>query len=167
MGTLRGLRRARRAGWLHPRLTAPVRVSRHPPQETHAMAGNAPATPHTDNASPRPDRGPPGMPRADDNTSGYDEPKATTTPREMRDAPDPTIAGNQPAQAGTTPAPQDPDAPDIDQPIPPGDIPSKTPVQEPERGEAQYVDRDPADDPQAIYSDAARPVVPGPGDGAD
>ena len=127
------------------------------------MAGNQPQS--TPNRAPQPDRGPPGMPRADDNTSGYDETKATTVPKEMRDAPDPTAEGNRPAQSATTPEPQDPDAPDIDQPVPPGDLPSKTPVTEPERGEAQYVDG--ANDPQAIYSDAARPGVPGPADGAD
>ena len=130
------------------------------------MAGNQPQS--TPNRAPQPDRGPPGAPRPDDNTSGYDETKATTVPKEMRDSPDPTVAGNRPAQAGATPGqpePQDPDNPDINAPVPPGDIPSKTPVKEPERGEAQYVDG--GNDPQAIYSDAARPVVPGPADGAD
>ena len=128
------------------------------------MAGNQPDSTRT-NASPKPDRGPPGQPLRSDPMPGYAEPKPTRTA--TRDAPDPTREGNQPAQAGTTPAPQDPDAPDINQPVPPGDIPSKTPVKEPEQGEAQYVDRDTAAQPQAIYSDAARPVVPGPGDGAD
>jgi hypothetical protein len=129
------------------------------------MAGNQPDL--SRNTSPQPDRGPPGMPRADDNTSGYDEPKATTTPRAMRDAPDPTVPGNRAAQSASPPEPQDPDAPDIDQPVPPGDVPSKTPVKEPERGTAQYVQGEAPTDPQAIYSDAARPVVPGPADGAD
>jgi hypothetical protein len=65
------------------------------------------------------------------------------------------------------PKQRNPDEPDIDQPIPPGDVPSKTPIKEPERGDAQYVSDDTVDDPQAIYSDAAQPVVPGPADGAD
>ena len=129
------------------------------------MAGNQPATPNTENASPRPDRGPPGTPQRFDPASGYAEPQPTQSA--TRDAPDPTVPGNRPAQVGSTPPAQDPDSPDINQPIPPGDIPSKTPVKEPERDEAQYVDADPADEPQAIYSDAARPVVPGPADGAD
>jgi hypothetical protein len=129
------------------------------------MAGNQPASPQTDNASPRPDCGPPGNPQRFEPAPGYAEPRPTKAG--VRDAPDPTVAGNRAAQASTTPTPQDPDAPDIDQPVPPGDIPSKTPVQEPERGDAQYVARDPGDEPQAIYSDAARPVVPGPADGAD
>ncbi len=129
------------------------------------MAGNQPATPNTENTSPRPDRGPPGNPQRCDPAPGYAEPKPTRSA--TRDAPDPTVAGNRAAQVESTPPAQDPDAPDINQPIPPGDIPSKTPVKEPERDEAQYVDGDPADDPQGIYSDAARPVVPGPADGAD
>jgi len=127
------------------------------------MAGNQPDA-RTQNTPPRPDRGPPGMPRGDDNTSGYDEKKPTSV--SDRDSPDPTRAGNRPAQAGTQPEPQDPDDPDIDAPVPPGDIPSKTPVKEPERGEAQYVD-DTGGDAQAVYGDAARPIVPGPADGAD
>jgi hypothetical protein len=129
------------------------------------MAGNQPDL--SRNTSPQPDRGPPGVPRADDNTSGYDEAKATSVPRPMRDAPDPTVPGSGKSQSATTPEPQDPDAPAIDQPVPPGDIPSKTPVKEPEHGTAQYVAGDGKADPQAIYSDAARPVVPGPADGAD
>jgi hypothetical protein len=129
------------------------------------MAGNQPATPNTENASPRPDRGPPGMPQRCDPAPGYAEPDPARSA--TRDAPDPTVEGNRAAQTGQTPPAQDPDAPDINQPIPPGDIPSKTPVKEPERDEAQYVADDPADQPQAIYSDAARPVVPGPADGAD
>jgi hypothetical protein len=129
------------------------------------MAGNQPDL--SRNTSPQPDRGPPGVPRSSDNTSGYDEPKATTTPRDARAAPDPTVPGNRGAQAATTPEPQDPDAPDIDQPVPPGDVPSKTPVKEPERGTAQYVDAGKSDDRQAQFGDAARPIVPGPADGAD
>jgi hypothetical protein len=125
------------------------------------MAGNQPDL--NRNPSPRPDRGPPGLPRGEENTSGYDEKKPTSVTH--RDAPDPTVEGNRTAQAGTQPEPQDPDAPDIDQPVPPGDIPSKTPVKEPERGEAQYV-ADSADR-QAQFGDAARPIVPGPADGAD
>ena len=127
------------------------------------MAGNQPSSARTQNASPQPDRGPAGAPRGGDNTSGYDEKKPTS--ETQRDAPDPTVEGNQPAQTGAdTPSP-DPYNPDIDQPVPPGDVPSKTPIKEPERGEAQYVDA--SQDPQAIYSDAARPVIPGPADGAD
>ena len=129
------------------------------------MAGNQPASPNTENASPRPDCGPPGTPQRFDAAPGYAEPRPPKAG--VRDAPDPTVAGNRSAQVGATPPAQDPDSPDINQPIPPGDIPSKTPVKEPERDVAQYVDGDPADDPQAIYSDAARPVVPGPADGAD
>jgi hypothetical protein len=129
------------------------------------MAGNQPASPNTENASPRPDCGPPGNPQRFEPAPGYAEPRPTKAG--VRDAPDPTVAGNRSAQVGATPPTQDPDSPDIDQPIPPGDIPSKTPVKEPERDEAQYVERDASADPQAIYSDAARPVVPGPADGAD
>jgi hypothetical protein len=137
--------------------------------EEPAMAGNQPDL--SRNASPKPDRGPPGAPRANDNTSGYDEKKPTSVTQ--RDAPDPTVPGNRGAQVASTPEPQDPDAPDIDQPVPPGDIPSKTPVKEPERGTAQYVDAQSADaaqspdDRQAQFGDAARPIVPGPADGAD
>jgi hypothetical protein len=131
--------------------------------EHAAMAGNQPATPSTENASPRPDRGPPGAPQRGEPAPGYAEPNPVRT--EPRDAPDPTVAGNRAAQSGTEPTPQDPNEPDIDQPIPPGDIPSKTPIKEPERGEAQYV-ADEAD-PQAQFGDAARPIVPGPADGAD
>jgi hypothetical protein len=127
------------------------------------MAGNQPAPAR--NVSPQPDRGPVGAPRGDDNTSGYDESKPTSVAD--RDAPDPTTAGNASAQTGTEPTPSpDPYDPDIDAPVPPGDVPSKTPIKEPERGEAQYVEAE-SQDPQAIYSDAARPVVPGPADGAD
>ncbi|MGH8030571.1 MAG: hypothetical protein ACREO3_11630 [Arenimonas sp.] len=104
------------------------------------MAGTQPEL--SRNASPKPDRAPPGAPCGDDNTSGYDESKPTSVAD--RTSPDPTVPGNRRAQTAETPAPQDPDAPDIDQPIPPGDIPSKTPVQEPERGAAQYVGIDPA-----------------------
>ena len=137
------------------------------------MAGNQPASPNTENASPRPDRGPPGAPRGDDNTSGYDEKKPTSVPD--RSSPDPTRPGNPRAQANAAgpdhppepgqAQPQDPDAPDIDHPVPPGDIPSKTPVKEPERGEAQYVAD--SEDRQAQFGDAARPIVPGPADGAE
>jgi hypothetical protein len=128
------------------------------------MAGNQPDSARTANAAPRPDCGPPGTLRGDDNTSGYDEHKPTSFAE--RDGPDPTAAGSRPAQTGTEPTPTpDPYDPGIDQPVPPGDVPSKTPIKEPERGEAQYVDA--AADPQAIYSDAAHPVVPGPADGAD
>jgi hypothetical protein len=128
------------------------------------MAGNQPD--RATNPSPRPDRGPPGVPRAGgDNTSGYDEGKPTSVAD--RQSPDPTVEGGRNAQAASPPEPQDPDAPDIDQPVPPGDVPSKTPVKEPERGEAQYVDGKSSGDPQAMFSDAARPVVPGPADGAD
>ena len=126
------------------------------------MAGNQPDA-RTQNTSPRPDRCPPGMPRGDDNTSGYDESKPTSVT--ARDAPDPTVPGNRTAQVAATPEPQDPDAPDIDAPVPPGDIPSKTPVKEPERGEAQYVEA--PGEKQAVFGDAARPIVPGPADGAD
>jgi hypothetical protein len=129
------------------------------------MAGIQSEPANTANTSPRPDHGPPGTPRRVDPGPGYAEPNPTRV--EPRDAPDPTVPGNRAAQAGTEPTPQDPDEPDINQPIPPGDIPSKTPVKEPERGEAQYVERGTSSDPQAIYSDAARPVVPGPADGAD
>ena len=133
------------------------------------MAGNQPD--RIPNPSPQPDRGPPGAPRAaGDNTSGYDEKKPTSVAD--RDAPDPTQPGNPRAQAGAAgpdnppepgqPEPQDPDHPDINTPVPPGDLPSKTPVKEPERGTAQYVD-----DRQAQFGDAARPIVPGPADGAD
>jgi hypothetical protein len=127
------------------------------------MAGNQPDSPQTAPSSPRPDRGPPGSPSGRDNTSGYDEKKPTSVSK--RDAPDPTVPGSRTAQAGTEPTPQNPDAPDIDAPVPPGDIPSKTPVKEPERGEAQYVAD--AGDRQAQFGDAARPIVPGPADGAD
>jgi hypothetical protein len=137
------------------------------------MAGNQPDT--NRNSAPTPDRGPRGALRGNDNTSGYDEKKPTSITD--RTAPDPTKPGNPRAQAGAPgpdhppepgkAEPQDPDAPDIDHPVPPGDVPSKTPVKEPERGTAQYVSGDGAQDPQAIYSDAARPVVPGPADGAD
>jgi hypothetical protein len=142
------------------------------------MAGNQPDL--NRNTSPRPDRGPPGVLRGDDNTSGYDERKPTSVTQ--RDAPDPTQPGNPRAQAGASgpdhppepgqAQPQDPDAPDINQPVPPGDVPSKTPVTEPERGEAQYVGDAPigegsGSDPQAQFGDAARPIVPGPADGAD
>lgn len=126
------------------------------------MAGNQPD--NARNLPPQPDRGPPGAPRGDDNTSGYDEQKPTSVSE--RDSPDPTAAGNRPAQTGTEPTPSpDPYDPDIDQPVPPGDVPSKTPIKEPERGEAQYVEA--PGEPEAIYSDAARPVIPGPADGAD
>jgi hypothetical protein len=134
------------------------------------MAGNQPDTAGAPNARPRPDRGPPGGAHGSDNTSGYDEKKPTSY--SDRSDPDPTAEGNRPAQSGVRGA-TDPNAPAIDHPVPPGDVPSKTPVKEPERGEAQYVDRDTAQgaqgtqDAQAIYSDAARPVVPGPADGAD
>jgi hypothetical protein len=162
--TRRACLRNRASATLHPRLTAAVRACGQSTQEHAAMAGNRPDLAR--NASPRPDRGPPGAPRGDDNPSGYDEPKATTLPRETRAEPDPTVPGNRGAQAGIAPQPppQDPDDPHVDQPVPPGDVPSKTPVKEPERGEAQYV-ADAADAP--VYSDAARPVVPGPADGAD
>jgi hypothetical protein len=134
------------------------------------MAGNT-----TRNASPQTDRGPKGCPHGDDNTSGYDETKPTSA--SDRVSPDPTVPGNPRAQAGASGPdhppepgkavePQDPDAPDIDQPVPPGDIPSKTPVKEPERGVAEYVDDSPNID-QAQFGDAARPIVPGPADGAD
>jgi hypothetical protein len=134
------------------------------------MAGNQPD--RIPNPSPRPDAGAPGQLRpGGDNTSGYDEGKPTSV--SDRTSPDPTLPGNPRAQANAAGPdhppepgkvePQDPDAPDIDQPVPPGDVPSKTPVTEPERGTAQYVQGD----PQAMYSDAARPVVPGPADGAD
>jgi hypothetical protein len=129
------------------------------------MAGNQPDSPQTAPSSPRPDRGPPGRPGGRDNTSGYDEKKPTSV--SQRDAPDPTVPGNRAAQTGVEPTPQNPDEPDIDQPVPPGDIPSKTPVKEPERDAPQYVGPTKGDDPQAIYSDAARPIVPGPADGAD
>ena len=119
------------------------------------MAGNQPD--RARNTAPQPDRGPQGAPHGDDNTSGYDEKKPTSV--SDRDAPDPTVAGAQPE-------PQDPDDPDINQPIPPGDVPSKTPVKEPERGVAEYVDDTPNVD-QAQFGDAARPIVPGPADGAD
>jgi hypothetical protein len=136
------------------------------------MAGNQNDTQR--NASPQPDRGPHGAPHGDDNTSGYDEKKPTSVAE--RASPDPTVPGDRPAQAGTTPTPstpepQDPDSPDINTPVPPGDLPSKTPVKEPERGEAQYVDDAPIGDEggdrQAQFGDAARPIVPGPADGAD
>jgi hypothetical protein len=138
------------------------------------MAGNQPN--RARNAPPQPDRGPQGAPRGDDNTSGYDEKKPTSVTD--RDAPDPTVPGNPRAQADATgpdhppepgqAQPQDPDSPDINQPVPPGDLPSKTPVKEPERGIAEYVDDTPTtDDRQAQFGDAARPIVPGPADGAD
>jgi hypothetical protein len=127
------------------------------------MAGNQPD--NARNTSPRPDRGPPGRPQRNESTPGYAEPKPTHAAQ--RDAPDPTVAGSRLAQAGTGAEPQNPDEPDIDHPVPPGDIPSKTPVKEPERGDAQYVAGTAGDDKQAMYSDAARPVVPGPADGAD
>ena len=144
------------------------------------MAGNQPDSAR--NVSPQPDRGPVGAPHGDDNTSGYDEKKPTSVAD--RTSPDPTAPGDRPAQAGTqptpsTPEPQDPDSPDINTPVPPGDLPSKTPVKEPERGEAQYVDDAPigdeaassggklGEDRQAQFGDAARPIVPGPADGAD
>jgi hypothetical protein len=165
----------RGAGSSDMRLTEAMRRCSPHPQEDTAMAGNQPDT-HR-NPSPRPDRVPPGAPRGNDNTSGYDEKKPTSVTQ--RDAPDPTRPGNPRAQAGAAgpdhppepgkAQPQDPDAPDIDQPVPPGDVPSKTPVKERERGEAQYVAgaNPKSTDPQAMFSDAARPVVPGPADGAD
>ena len=137
------------------------------------MAGNQPDLAR--NASPKPYRGPPGAMRGDDNTSGYDEKKPTSVAD--RTSPDPTKPGNPRAQANAAGPdhppepgkvePQDPDAPNVDQPVPPGDVPSKTPVTEPERGTAQYVDAKAPADPQAMFSEAARPVVPGPADGAD
>ena len=125
------------------------------------MAGNQPD--NARNVSPQPDRGPPGRPQRAEPMPGYAEPKPTQSAQ--RDAPDPTVPGNRAAQSGAEP--QNPDEPQVDHPIPPGDVPSKTPIKEPERGEAQYVSDDTVDDPQAMYSDAARPVVPGPADGAD
>ena len=126
------------------------------------MAGNPLSSTRAENASPQPDCGPVGAPSRSDATPGYAEPKPTRSA--TRDAPDPTAAGGEPAHTGTEPTP-DPYDPDIDQPVPPGDIPSKTPIKEPERGEAQYVEA--PGEAEAIYSDAARPVIPGPADGAD